>query len=87
VDRKLSDLTHRQREVAVLVAKGMTNREIGERLSITPGSVANHIQRIFERLDCSRRTQLAAWVAIHARVELSAEDAGVNAEHLGGYHS
>jgi DNA-binding CsgD family transcriptional regulator len=63
VDAMRDLLTARQLEVARLVAVGLTNKEIGEQLFLTPGSVANHIERIFERLGISKRTQIATWVA------------------------
>jgi DNA-binding NarL/FixJ family response regulator len=60
----LSILTPRQQEVAKLIAAGLAKDEIGSRLFITSGSVANHIERIFQRLNISRRTQLASWIAM-----------------------
>jgi len=56
-------LTPRQWEVAELVADGLTNEQIGEKLFITKGSVANHIERIFQRLGAVRRAEIAAWVS------------------------
>jgi DNA-binding CsgD family transcriptional regulator len=53
-------LTPRQREVAKLVASGLTNMEIAERLVLTPGTVANHVESILRRLDFRSRTQVAA---------------------------
>lgn len=56
-------LTARQRQVAALVAEGLTNREIGERLVITERSVESHVDRIRDRLGLRSRAQLAAWFA------------------------
>jgi DNA-binding CsgD family transcriptional regulator len=53
-------LTPRQREVAKLVASGLTNMEIAERLVLTPGTVANHVESILRRLGFRSRTQVAA---------------------------
>ena len=53
-------LTPRQREVARLVASGLTNMEIAERLVLTPGTVANHVEGILRRLGFRSRTQVAA---------------------------
>jgi DNA-binding CsgD family transcriptional regulator len=69
VQELLGILTPRQQEVANLVAAGLTNREIGSRLFITAGSVANHIGRIFQQLDFSRRSQIAAWMVQHGMAE------------------
>jgi pimeloyl-ACP methyl ester carboxylesterase/DNA-binding CsgD family transcriptional regulator len=57
-----ASLTPRQREVAVLVAQGLTNREIGERLVISERSAESHVERIRIRLGLRSRAQVAAWV-------------------------
>jgi pimeloyl-ACP methyl ester carboxylesterase len=54
-------LTPRQNEVAALVAEGLTNREIAERLHITERSAESHLERIRLRLGFRSRAQLAAW--------------------------
>jgi len=54
-------LTSRQREVAALVAEGLTNRQIGERLWIDERSVEGHLERIRLRLGVRSRAQVAAW--------------------------
>ena len=54
-------LTPRQTEVASLVAEGLTNRQIAERLSITERSAESHVERIRLRLGFSSRSQVAAW--------------------------
>lgn len=54
-------LTTRQREVAALVAEGLTNREIGERLGIEERSAEGHLERIRLRLGVRSRAQVAAW--------------------------
>lgn len=56
-------LTPRQREVAALVAEGLSNREIADRLVITERSAESHVERIRTRLGFRSRAQVAAWVA------------------------
>jgi pimeloyl-ACP methyl ester carboxylesterase/DNA-binding CsgD family transcriptional regulator len=56
-------LTARQLEVAALVAEGLTNRQIAERLGIEERSAEGHVERIRQRLGFSSRTQIAAWWA------------------------
>lgn len=56
-------LTRRQREIASLVSQGLTNREIGGRLSISERSAEGHIERIRLRLGVRSRAQIAAWWA------------------------
>jgi DNA-binding NarL/FixJ family response regulator len=58
-------LTPRQREIVALIAQGYTNQRIADALVLTPGTVANHIQRILERLELRSRTQVAVWYAEH----------------------
>jgi pimeloyl-ACP methyl ester carboxylesterase/DNA-binding CsgD family transcriptional regulator len=54
-------LTPRQREVAALIAEGLTNREIGARLTITERSAESHVERIRDRMGFRSRSQIAAW--------------------------
>jgi non-specific serine/threonine protein kinase len=56
-------LTAREWEVALLVAKGLTNRRIGEKLVITEGTAALHVRHILNKLGFHSRAQIAAWVA------------------------
>jgi predicted ATPase/DNA-binding CsgD family transcriptional regulator len=57
-------LTSREQEVAALVARGMTNRQIAADLVITEGTAANHVKHILARLTLDSRVQIATW-AIH----------------------
>ncbi|WP_040833027.1 response regulator transcription factor [Nocardia brevicatena] len=52
------DLTDREREVLTLVAEGLTNTEIGERLFMSPATARTHVSRILTKLDARDRTQL-----------------------------
>ncbi|MCC6175454.1 MAG: response regulator transcription factor [Chloroflexi bacterium] len=54
-------LTPRQCEVAVLIARGLTNGEIAKQLVLTSGTVANHVEHMFQRLGYRSRAQIAAW--------------------------
>ena len=53
--------TRREREVAALVADGLTNREIAERLVLSERTVEGHIANLFAKVNVGSRTQLAAW--------------------------
>jgi DNA-binding NarL/FixJ family response regulator len=53
-------LTPREREVAELVAKGLTNRQIADRLFISVDTVKKHLTRVFTETGYARRAQLAA---------------------------
>lgn len=61
-------LTSRASDVARLVARGLTNRQIAEELMINERTVANHLQRIFSKLGLNGRVQLAAWALTHGLV-------------------
>jgi DNA-binding CsgD family transcriptional regulator len=50
-------LTRRELEVLELVAEGLTNREIAQRLTITPGTAKVHISNIYSKLGVNRRVQ------------------------------
>jgi len=62
-NESLPKLTSRQQEVAACVAAGLSNKEIAERLALTEGTVANHIEAILKRLQLRNRVQVAAWAA------------------------
>ena len=55
----LEGLTHREQEVAELVAQGCSNREIAAQLFISEGTVRNTLSVVLEKLDLRDRTQLA----------------------------
>ncbi len=58
-------LTVREREVAVLIARGRSNREIAAALVIGERTVQTHIGNIFAKLGCDSRAQVAAWTVEH----------------------
>jgi non-specific serine/threonine protein kinase len=55
-------LTHRERQIAELIAGGLTNREIGNQLVIAKRTVDTHVDHILTKLSVANRTQVAAWV-------------------------
>jgi DNA-binding NarL/FixJ family response regulator len=59
VDNLLSQLTNREREVAIEAAKGLSNKEIARILKITDRTVKAHLASIFERLQAKDRLHLA----------------------------
>ena len=65
------ELTSREREVAALVADGLTNGQLAERLFISPKTAAVHVSNILAKLGLSSRAEIAAWAVRH-NVALSA---------------
>jgi non-specific serine/threonine protein kinase len=62
---ELSWLTRREREVTALVALGLHNYEIGDRLGITRHTAEIHVSKILGKLGMGSRAQLAAWAVTH----------------------
>ena len=54
-------LTAREREVALLVADGLANRVIAERLAVSERTVETHVRNVLTKLGLANRTQVAAW--------------------------
>lgn len=64
-----SDLSERELEVLKLLAQGLTNAEIAERLYLTRGTVRNYVSAILAKLDVEDRTQAAILAVRHGLVE------------------
>jgi predicted ATPase/DNA-binding NarL/FixJ family response regulator len=62
-----SPLTRRQREVAALIAEGLTDRQIAERLVISPRTAESHVEQILTRLGFRSRAQVAAWISANSQ--------------------
>ncbi|RMI32245.1 ATP-binding protein [Nocardia stercoris] len=59
----LAGLTRRERQIAQLVAEGLTNRAIAEKLVISQRTAAGHVEHILSKLHFTTRAQVAAWIA------------------------
>ncbi|HWT91981.1 MAG TPA: helix-turn-helix transcriptional regulator, partial [Solirubrobacteraceae bacterium] len=53
------DLTPSELKIALLVAQGMTNREVAASLFLSPKTVEHHLSHVYRKLDVRSRTQLA----------------------------
>jgi len=58
---RYDSLSPREREVASLVAQGLSNRDIAERLVVSERTAENHVQRVLNRLGLRSRAQVAVW--------------------------
>jgi DNA-binding CsgD family transcriptional regulator/tetratricopeptide (TPR) repeat protein len=66
-------LTSRERQVAVLVGRGLTNRQIAEALIIAEGTAGVHVDHILNKLGFRSRAQVAAWAAENGLLERPGE--------------
>jgi DNA-binding NarL/FixJ family response regulator len=60
-------LTPRQYEVVALIARGLTNRQIGQQLVVSPHTIERHVENILDGLHLSSRIDIAVWMVEHPR--------------------
>ena len=61
-------LSPREVQILMLVAKGLSNREIGASLSISEHTAANHVRSILRKTGCANRTEAASYAHRHGLV-------------------
>ena len=71
-----ASLTSREREVARLVARGRSDREIAEALFVSVGTVGGHVHHILQKLDLRSRHQVAQWLHTHDPHAADFDEAG-----------
>jgi DNA-binding CsgD family transcriptional regulator len=64
-----SGLSGREVDVLRLIASGLSNREIGDRLFISQHTAANHVRSILQKCGCANRAEAAAYAARHGLLE------------------
>jgi non-specific serine/threonine protein kinase len=64
-DEPMSKLTPREQEVAILIAQGLTNRQISTNLRISERTAGNHVAKILKKLGLHSRAQIADWTREH----------------------
>jgi DNA-binding CsgD family transcriptional regulator len=64
-ERGWTALTDSELAVARLVAQGLTNREVGERLFVSQHTVSGHLRHVFAKLDVNSRVELTRLASIH----------------------
>ena len=63
MDRRVGELTQREREILDLIAQGLTNREIGARMFLAEKTIKNYVSALLTKLGMQRRTQAAVYGA------------------------
>ncbi|MFD9669727.1 response regulator transcription factor [Rhodococcus sp. NPDC059968] len=64
-----SGLTRRERQVAGLVAEGLTNKAIAAQLVISPRTAQGHVEHVLTKLGFTSRAQIAAWIVERGEAE------------------
>jgi DNA-binding NarL/FixJ family response regulator len=72
-DEKLARLSPQEERIVSLVAKGKTNKEIGEELHLAEKTVKNYVSSILSKLEVARRAEAAAYLARHTTTPGSQE--------------
>ena len=62
------DLSERELGIIDLVAQGLTNQEIGERLMISKRTVDNHVSNVFTKTGAKNRVALLNWAMDHGKI-------------------
>lgn len=73
-EKSLTQLTDRERQIMRLVSEGLSNKEIGRRLNTADGTIKVHLHHIFQKLDISNRTVLAALAISRNEVRAATRD-------------
>jgi non-specific serine/threonine protein kinase len=64
-------LSNRERQVAVLVAQGLTNRQIANRLALTHRTIGTHLEHIFAKLGVQARAEVAVWITRESEPQIN----------------
>jgi two-component system, NarL family, response regulator DevR len=63
IDPKLARLSRREEDILELIAKGLTNREIAERIGLSDKTIKNYVSSILQKLEVVRRAEAASYIA------------------------
>jgi DNA-binding CsgD family transcriptional regulator len=73
-----TDLTQRERQIARLVARGLTNRQIAQEISLNVRAVEFHVYKLLEKLRARSRGEIARWVEDHSSSPPGIAGSGTN---------
>jgi YVTN family beta-propeller protein len=76
-------LTRREREVAILVAQGLTNREIAKKLFISERTAEYHVEQLRNKLGFHARSQIAAWTVAERQATAEGDEVTASAPPRG----
>jgi DNA-binding NarL/FixJ family response regulator len=65
----MNQLTHQEQKIVALVAQGLTNKEIAQRLGTSPFTVRNQLHVIMRKLELKNRIQVAYLFGQHANID------------------
>jgi DNA-binding NarL/FixJ family response regulator len=65
LSRRITRPNPREKEVALLVTRGLTNRQIASELSVSEHTAATRVRRILKKLGLQSRAQIGTWVTEH----------------------
>jgi DNA-binding NarL/FixJ family response regulator len=68
--KRISSLTERERQVIALIAEGLKNRQIAERLFISPTTVTHHLSSVYSKLGVSDRLELVIYAFSNKLAEI-----------------
>ena len=71
---ELQKLTEQERKILALIAEGLTNRQIGERMYLAEKTVKNYVSSILSKLEVARRAEAAAYLARHTTTPGTVEE-------------
>jgi DNA-binding NarL/FixJ family response regulator len=66
---EMNQLTHQEQKIVALVAQGLTNKEIAQRLGSSPLTVQNQVRVIIRKLELKNRVQVAYLIGQHANID------------------
>lgn len=80
----LPHLSPRHQQILPLLSEGLTNKEISFKLDLSEKTVKNYLADLFDRLQMSRRAQVAAWFISHTVRQVPSHDTSIAAEKIWG---
>ena len=66
-DERIARLSDQERQVLVLLAEGLTNRQIAERLFLAEKTIKNYVTAVLSKMGMARRTEAAVYAARHLK--------------------